>query len=791
MDLILKRSSTDHHSLSLNIENIITQLNKISKRCWNFEKKGVNINFEDPMKNSPNALLIYKFNRRFPITKEHINLSLAKKIIANLSNLTDFGAIKESYLNKVDFKPISNYIKDYLTEGSKEVLYNIILLSKTTDSLNLASSNAITILNKAGFIFTNKDLSMIKIPNAELSYGIFYNTNFSSSNLHKVNFSRAYISGSNFKGCDMTEVNFREKVTDIKTTTEIFKFSNCGRFLAIVSNKITWLYNLKKNQEITQLVGHNKEITFLTFSDDGKYLGSWSSDSVAILWDTYQKSKIRVINGCRNFMNFSPCGTYLSFIFCVTQGCISIYDINLDQVINKIRYGNFIPKFTLFSHTGTHLIALYHYSCIMSKWNLWGNGSEERIKCQNIETCFAISSCRKYVAVPYTYCRIHVYNLDKFEFVAKLDIKPYPTYLAFSPCGRFLASGAEDKYIEVLDLSSSKGNTFNIFNKKNLKMKPFVFSSDGNYLFVVTADQRLKSWEISPNFEANAKQNMTAIKTVSFSFDSEYFAASNEEGWIFIFFTKNQKLFKEFKAHNHWISRVFWSWNIMATSSIDNYIKIWDIYTCSPLQIIQANKNIDISPDGKKILSCSRLNLINIFDIEKGQMISQWKANRQQVHMWIWSQCGKFVIVCSADRSISIWKADNQELIAEFIKHNHEVTLISLSTCGNFLISSSLDKNIKVWYLGNIDQNFQGACVIKDFRMENLTTSIKWNYDGTKCLWGDSQGTIAIWDRCTGKFISFNAHIDSVTSIDSSRCGNFLITGSNDRTVKLWRLDIK
>lgn len=51
----------------------------------------------------------------------------------------------------------------------------------------IAATNAITILNISHYSFSGKDLSKVKIPNAELAGGEFVNTNFSDADLSGVN----------------------------------------------------------------------------------------------------------------------------------------------------------------------------------------------------------------------------------------------------------------------------------------------------------------------------------------------------------------------------------------------------------------------------------------------------------------------------------------------------------------------------------------------------------------------------------------------------------------------------
>ncbi len=58
--------------------------------------------------------------------------------------------------------------------------------------------------------FSNLDLSEIQIPFANLTNGVFHNTNFQNSNLENVNFQHANISNSNFSCAKLNNCKFRD-----------------------------------------------------------------------------------------------------------------------------------------------------------------------------------------------------------------------------------------------------------------------------------------------------------------------------------------------------------------------------------------------------------------------------------------------------------------------------------------------------------------------------------------------------------------------------------------------------
>ena len=90
---------------------------------------------------------------------------------------------------------ILNFISDQLTVRSNAIakrlekqLFNVMLASKKHPELHVASANAATILNASGIAFSCQDCSGLTLSEANLSYGIFHNTNFEKTDLSNVNF---------------------------------------------------------------------------------------------------------------------------------------------------------------------------------------------------------------------------------------------------------------------------------------------------------------------------------------------------------------------------------------------------------------------------------------------------------------------------------------------------------------------------------------------------------------------------------------------------------------------------
>ncbi|CAG9333083.1 unnamed protein product [Blepharisma stoltei] len=726
------------------------------------------------------------------ICQAQINLILAKKIIKNFCKSRSLKALEKSYLNKIclnSLLQVTSYIIDLLTEDIKETLYNIVLSSRTSNFISLAASNAITILNKARFSFANKDLSRIKIPYADLSYGFITGTNFSSSNLHRVKLLKSQIYDTNFKNCDMAKADFGEKllIAGLKANVKILAISPCGNFLAISFDCETIiLYNAKTYWEIGPFIGEISPIESLSFSCNGSYLLSINRSRMIVdLWDTCSKLQISHFANSCSFSSFSPCNRYLSMVWASSdsrEAIIKIYSINSKQVLNKIK-GFSLSVLAFYSVTGNNLLVLEKNS--LSKWDLSANKNTSQIACPYSDPV-TISSDHEYIACIHTEDKISIYNTEIMEAIWTFSRKC--SHSVFSPSGRYLAIEVQDYGIEILDLSIKETKYAILKNKNKLP----VFSPHGKYIILGTNDKKLKSFKTTRNPEFKKKPiTQKGISMISFSQDSQYFAVGTNEGFIIIFSTENQNIIKEFEAHYSGVSCICWSGNFLAVTGNDPWIKIWNIYDNFFLKIIETDytsQSIEFSPDGKKIITWGQWGFVIIREIDTNKIIAQWSVSYNSVSICHWSPCGNYILACFSDSSIKIWRIDNQELLTEPIKHYQYYHSISISHCWNFLTTFHWDTNLKIWYLGGMKQN--QVKLLKEFDPEDWIGIIEWAPSGKRIVWGEGNGKIVVWNFQKQKLVrSIAAHKGSVNILVFSANERFLISESQN-IIKLWNSDM-
>lgn len=79
--------------------------------------------------------------------------------------------------------------------------------SKKYKNTGEQASNAITLLNKIGYTFSNRNFDEIEIPYADLSLGLFYHCTFRDANMENTILYKAQMIGCQIDNSKMDSIN--------------------------------------------------------------------------------------------------------------------------------------------------------------------------------------------------------------------------------------------------------------------------------------------------------------------------------------------------------------------------------------------------------------------------------------------------------------------------------------------------------------------------------------------------------------------------------------------------------
>jgi len=226
--------------------------------------------------------------------------------------------------------------------------------------------------------------------------------------------------------------------------------------------------------------------------------------------------------------------------------------------------------------------------------------------------------------------------------------------------------------------------------------------------------------------------------------------------------------------------------------------------------------NATFSPDGSRVATSSVDETVKIWDAATGKELLTLLVHSGDVHHVTYSPDGKQLATAGANGTVKIWDANSGALLLTLKAHEGIVAKVVFSPDGKRLASSGInDGKVKVWdsssgqelitmtYRPAIAQlvglnlyRFVGLAFSSDGTLITATGQTEKHKD-TVGETGHTHGgdenpqgyDTKIWDAATGELRkTFAGHSDVIVTVAFSPDGKLLATGSVDKYVKIWDL---
>ena len=198
---------------------------------------------------------------------------------------------------------------------------------------------------------------------------------------------------------------------------------------------------------------------------------------------------------------------------------------------------------------------------------------------------------------------------------------------------------------------------------------------------------------------------------------------------------------------------------------------------------IGANKLIHVvrfDPSGTNIIYGGRDSTIGIINAETGEIIKKIESKHNDILDANWKDEITYAAGCN-DGYVLMFDPDvNDSKILELTGHSGAVNGVSWSPNGKYLASCSDDKTIRLWHKA-------GASIVLEGHTSQVY-AVKWNSQNL-CASASFDNTLRIWDPRNGSCLNvLKSHSMQIYGLSFSNDGEFLVSGSADQSIKVWRV---
>ena len=273
--------------------------------------------------------------------------------------------------------------------------------------------------------------------------------------------------------------------------------------------------------------------------------------------------------------------------------------------------------------------------------------------------------------------------------------------LAYSPDGRYLASGSSDKTIKIWETAT--GTELRTLTGHSMTVWSVAYSPDGRYLASGSLDKTIKIWEVATGKVRTLTGHYMTFWSVAYSPDGRYLASGSSDKTIKIWETATGKELRTLAGHSKGVWSVVYSpdGRYLASGSSDKTIKIWEVATGQELRTLTGHSegvlSVAYSPDGRYLASGIGDGAIKIWEVATVRELRTPTRHSEVVRSVAYSPDGRYLASGSQDKTIKIWEVATGNELRTLTGHSETVFSVAYSPDGRYLASGSADKTIKIW----------------------------------------------------------------------------------------------
>lgn len=219
-------------------------------------------------------------------------------------------------------------------------------------------------------------------------------------------------------------------------------------------------------------------------------------------------------------------------------------------------------------------------------------------------------------------------------------------------------------------------------------------------------------------------------------------------------------------------------------------------------------RSVCFSPDGQYLATGAEDKVIRVWDIARRQIKHQFQGHEQDIYSLDFARNGRIIASGSGDRSVRLWDLDSNQMLRA-LNIEDGVTTVAISPDNRFVAAGSLDKSVRVWDIStgalmvllegtDPDVDGEGHPVSRGEGHTDSVYSVAFAPSGDRLVSGSLDKTIKMWELLTpprlapgsqpsGRCIrTFKGHKDFVLSVALTPNGEWVLSGSKDRGVQFW-----
>ncbi|MCY3741469.1 WD40 repeat domain-containing protein [Candidatus Poribacteria bacterium] len=607
------------------------------------------------------------------------------------------------------------------------------------------------------------------------------------------------------------------------------KFSPDGSRFAVATPIGIWMYDAHTGEElslIAVLPGEGREITTIAFSPDGHTLASGEWGGIGRLWDVLTGKPIATLQEISHrhdvelrTLAFSADG--MKLVGATMHREISTWELGVDikspTILRRIKGQNPLisPKWTLLS-PDIRLLADTDEDWKNKKFQiqLWdtttGNLLHTLVHTQEIESIAFSADSRTLVSNGDSTIQLWDTATGKLQSTSNWRRVPSTHTLAFSPKGRFLASGHRDgarlwdntikqKQQAVYAIGDYQ-HSLEIHGHKDYIYR-LAFSPDEKTLLTGSKDGTIQAWDTATGrHRFTCTGYLEGFRGLAFSPDGDTLITLHQpvnppgivqqQRWdlntgdqlstrllgiklVSMVLAPNGKTLAGHASANKYVL-----WNINTDPP-----RIMDQLTLEGFPRSGLNVKSAFSSDGKMLAAGGEDGLVHVWNLTASNKVRHQftvKRHNDWIRTLAFSPDAKMLASGDKGRTFCLWHVADGALLFTSTAHKSLVDALAFSPDAKILASGS--NELFFW-----DTTTGGQLRTTSRELTARLSALVFSPDGNTLVAGNWDGILELWDVRTGGLLSTHTgHTRGINALKFSADSKTLVSGSFWGTILVW-----